>query len=219
MREYPAFIRDVPATRPPVPLARPVARGERPDAARPQSVPGEPGLWVLLLGDMTVFTLFFGAFLLGRAEHPGRFAASREHLTVALGALNTIVLLTSSLCVALAVRAHRDLRPRTAARLIDGAEFSALVFVALKAVEWGGLLHDDLTPSTGAFFMFYFVITGVHLLHVIIGTGGLLVMRRTVLRPAGEGHARLIVESAASYWHMVDLLWIVIFPLLYFAAT
>jgi nitric oxide reductase NorE protein len=218
MREYQAFVRDPPGR----PVARHIAL---PSVERRRAtldvptVPGEPGLWILLLGDMTVFALFFGAFLLGRGQHPGEYAASREQLTIALGTLNTIVLLTSSLCVALAVRAHRQQRQVHARRLIDAAALCALAFVLIKGVEWGGLLHHGLTPSTSDFFMFYFVITGVHLLHVLIGLGGLLLMHRTVSRPAAERQARLIVECAGSYWHMVDLLWVVIFPLLYFSAT
>jgi len=218
VREYQAFVRDPPGGSVARHIGLPSVERRR-ATVDASTVPGEPGLWMLLLGDMTVFALFFGAFLLGRGQHPGDYAASREELTIALGTLNTIVLLTGSLCVALAVRAHRERRQVHARRLVDAAALCAVGFVLIKGVEWGRLLHDGLSPSTGGFFMFYFVITGVHLFHVLIGVGGLLLMRRTVSRPADERRPRLIVECAASYWHMVDLLWVVIFPLLYFSAT
>ena len=168
---------------------------------------------------MTVFVLFFGAFLIGRADDPQTFAASREHLTVALGAINTIVLLASSLFVALAVRAQREHNPAYARRLQAAVGLCAATFVALKGVEWGTLISDDMTPATNGFFMFYFVITGVHLFHVLIGAGGLFAMRYATRPGQPPRRARLITECCASYWHMVDLLWVLIFPLLYFSAT
>lgn len=186
---------------------------------RERRTPGEAGVWVFILGDMTVFAVFFGAFLVARSKQPAVFAASREDLVVTFGAVNTLLLLTSSLLVARAVRAHRAARSRQAVSLVGGAGVCALAFVVLKGVEWGERLSHHTTPGTNDFFMYYFALTGVHLLHLLLGSAGLAVLWRTVRRPAPRPADRLIVECVASYWHMVDLLWVVIFPLLYFAST
>jgi nitric oxide reductase NorE protein len=168
---------------------------------------------------MTVFALFFGAFLYERGREPVVFAASRHELTLAFGVVNTVVLLTSSLLVALAVQSHRAARHRRASRAIGGATLCALAFVMLKAFEWGALLSDHLDPATNHFFAYYFGLTGLHLLHLVLGTAALLLVRRTLRRPAPGRRDRLIVEGGATYWHMVDLLWVVIFPLVYFSST
>jgi nitric oxide reductase NorE protein len=218
MSDRPAFLRDRPAPLPAVAAARPATAATPAPAKR---IPGEAGLWVLLLGDMTVFALFFGAFLVTRGQHPAEFAASRTQLTIGLGAANTVALLTSSLLVARAVRAHREGRgPQAARRLIAGAGLCALVFATIKGLEWGERLHAGDTPASSDFFMFYFAITAVHFLHLLIGVALLGWVWRIVGRPGPAGaRERLIVECGASYWHMVDLLWIVIFPLLYLAST
>jgi nitric oxide reductase NorE protein len=216
MSDRPAFLRDRPTRPAPLPAVT-----AAPPATSAERIPGEAGLWVLLLGDMTVFALFFGAFLVARGEHPAGFAAAREHLTVGLGAANTVALLTSSLLVARAVRAHREGRgPQAARRLVAGAGLCALAFAAIKAVEWGARLHAGDTPASDDFFMFYFAITAIHFLHLLIGVAALGWVWRIVGRAApATPRERLIVECGASYWHMVDLLWIVIFPLLYLAST
>ena len=186
---------------------------------RARRVPGEEGVWVFILGDMSVFALIFGAFLYERGQQPEVFAASLRELDVAFGAVNTVVLLTSSLFVALAVQAYRRRAARAATRLVTGAICCALLFITLKGFEWSQLLRAGLDPSTNHFFTYYFAITGLHLLHLCLGLGGLLFLRRVIRRATSEQRDTLIVEAGASYWHMVDLLWVVIFPLVYFSAT
>ena len=102
---------------------------------------------------------------------------------------------------------------------MTGAICCALLFITLKGFEWSQLLRAGLDPSTNHFFTYYFAITGLHLLHLCLGLGGLLFLRRVIRRATSEQRDTLIVEAGASYWHMVDLLWVVIFPLVYFSAT
>lgn len=202
-----------PASAPPA-QARPA-----PPARSPIRVPGEPGIWVFLLGDMTMFGVFFAAFLVQRGQDPGVFAHSREALTPAVGAVNTIVLLTSSLLVATAVRAHRLGQRARSRRLVAAAALCAATFAAIKVAEWVTKLHAGHDPGDDLFFTYYYLLTAVHFLHLLIGAVVLGYWHRLLGRPPrAEGEQR-IVECCASYWHMVDLLWIVLFPVLYLSAT
>jgi nitric oxide reductase NorE protein len=193
-------------------------RAEQPGRA-PRHVPGEAGLWVFILGDMTMFALLFGAFLYARQHQPAAFAAGRAQLSLAIGAINTLVLLTSSLLVALAPQAHRAKRPAAASRMLAGAGACALTFVALKAIEWTTLISSHPHLTNNHFFAYYFALTGLHLLHLMLGTAGLALVHRTFRRGSGQPRDRLIIEAGCSYWHMVDLVWVLIFPLVYLAST
>jgi nitric oxide reductase NorE protein len=208
MTDLPVFLR---GPRPQRAVAAPAAPARK--AAR---VPGEPGIWLFILGDMTMFGVFFGAFLVQRGDEPELFARGRETLTVGLGVVNTVVLLTSSLLVAMAVRAHRAGRSARAQRLVAGAGLCALVFAGVKVTEWLLVLGDGHAPGDNAFYLYYFVLTGVHFLHLLIGAAVLAYWWWLLRRDRAQ---RRVVECCASYWHMVDLLWVVIFPLLYLAAT
>ncbi|WP_433685752.1 cytochrome c oxidase subunit 3 [Nocardia sp. CA-119907] len=184
-----------------------------PEPAR--HVPGEEGLWVFILGDMTIFALLFGAFLGARRDAPGEFATGGAELNMVIGIANTLVLLVSSAAVALAVQAHRTGRIAAASTMLLGAMACGLIFVTLKVIEWTELLSHHQPPGAGQFFGYYFGMTGLHLLHLVLGTVALVVVRRTVRRGTAQRRDRLIIEAGSSYWHMVDLLWIIIFPLVY----
>lgn len=180
-------------------------------------IPGEAGVWLFILGDMVAFALMFGVLVWTEADDPALYAAGQSELTIAIGVVNTLILLTSSLVVALAVRAARGPQAARAAPLLAGAMGCAVAFATLKAVEYIALASDDVTGRSGDFFTYYFTFTGIHLLHVTIGLVVLTAVRRMVRRSRGalDGHEMSLVESGASYWHMVDLLWIVLFALLY----
>jgi nitric oxide reductase NorE protein len=181
----------------------------------PRAVPGEPGLWLFILADMTLFAAFFAITTVVRADEPAMFARSSEALHQGLGAANTLLLVTGSAVVAMAVRATRRDAPDVAGRLLALAIWCALAFVAIKAIEWADLLSNGHSVSTNDYVALYFMLTGLHLVHVLVGTGALIVIRRRVLRRAAGRFEPQIVEGGASYWHMVDLLWLVLFPLLY----
>lgn len=186
-----------------------------PSPARARHLPGEEGIWVFIFGDMTVFAILFGVYLYYRGAQPSVFADSQLLLNQTFGAVNTLVLLTSSLLVVTAVRAVRRNAHVLARRLIYGALACGAIFIADKALEYGQKIAHGLVPATNQFFMYFYVMTGLHLFHVVIGMALLTFIarltRRTVLTARDVGY----LESAACFWHMVDLLWIVIFPLLY----
>jgi nitric oxide reductase NorE protein len=184
--------------------------------ASQRHVPGEPGIWVLLFGDMLVFTVLFTVYLHQRGIHPELFAASQGALNRTLGATNTLVLLTSSILVVFATRALR--RPELrylARRLTLGGALVGSCFVVIKAFEYHEKIAAGITPSTNEFFMYYFVLTGLHLAHVIIGLVVLTVLSTLARKPEPTKTHIAFFEGGACFWHMVDLLWIVIFPLVF----
>lgn len=185
-----------------------------PAKRREEHIPGEPGLWVLLFGDMVIFAVFFGMILVLRGQHPDVWADSQPHLTIALGTLNTIILLSSSLAVVNGVRLAR-LRDPGAPTMFWIAIACGVGFIAVKAVEYTHLLVNDHSPAGNDFFTYYFVFTGIHLGHVLIGIGGLVVATRLARRENLGKHRMPWVEGVACFWHLVDLLWIVLFALLY----
>lgn len=201
------------------PHATPVApaREERPEPGKERSkwIPGEAGLWVFILGDMCMFAMFFGVFVYERAGQEAVFNASRDTLNTTLGAVNTLVLLTSSLAVVLGVRALRAAKADVARRFFAGAFVCGLVFSFDKYLEWSHHVHEGLTPEKNEFYMLFFVFTGIHFLHLLIGMGVLVFLWRLAGRTRGAAADMRALEGGASYWHLVDLLWVVLFPLLY----
>ena len=202
--------------------AAPPAR--RPTKARDGHIPGEAGLWIFILGDMTLFAAILIVFLWERRSDPVVFEESAHQLIQPIGAVNTLVLLLSSYLVVCAVFAHRGGRYPQARRLVAGAVSCAAVFAGLKAFEYYSAISSGHTPSghmqgSGTFFTFYFVLTGLHLLHVIVGTALLLVWQTMLKRRRPWTGSQKVAEGIASYWHMVDLLWVAIFTLVYLASA
>jgi nitric oxide reductase NorE protein len=180
-----------------------------------RTIPGEAGIWVLVLGDMAVFGLFFATFTFYRAQNVALYVQSQAALDQASGLINTVLLLTSSWFAALAVqavRANEGNRSRTRFAL---AFLCGLGFVGVKLSEYAAKAEAGIGLTTNEFFTFYFMFTGIHLLHVLIGLGVLAYARhragRVPLGPA-DGAA---VESCAIFWHLVDILWIVLFAIFY----
>jgi nitric oxide reductase NorE protein len=178
-------------------------------------VPGEVGVWVFIFGDLLVFAVLFLTYLYYRADEPALFNRSQEQLNQTFGAVNTLLLLVSSLLVVMALRAVRRGLHRTAPWLIAGAFACGLAFSALKFVEYHDKVGHDITPATDKFYMLYFVLTGLHWFHLIIGLGVLSFLFVLSRKPQLSEMQFAFLEGGACFWHMVDMLWIVLFPLLY----
>jgi nitric oxide reductase NorE protein len=175
-------------------------------------LPGDGAMWVMVLGDMFIFGAYFLIYMVHRAMAPEAYLAAQHHLNVTVGVVNTMVLLTSSWLVVRGVRAARGGHPEHAIRLLFGAGACGLVFIAIKAYEWTTEISRGFTVHN-EFFSFYYVLTGIHVFHVTLGLLILGVCVRELRVPARRRMS--VVEQGATYWHMVDLLWIVIFGLLY----
>ena len=183
------------------------------------------GMWVFLASEILFFGSGMCTFGLMRFYHGEAFRVGSEHLDVFFGALNTVVLLCSSALVALAEQASEDGRSRRFGGCLGWAALLGLIFLLIKGYEYWVKFEHHLIPGRrfdGAdfaepagselFFWFYFALTSLHALHVIIGIGwmgGLLGWsRRRAVDHAG-------VQTFALYWHFVDIVWIFLFPLLY----
>lgn len=180
-----------------------------------EHIPGEAGVWVFILGDMVVFALLFGAFVYYRAADVPLFASAQLSLNQSLGALNTLLLLTSSWFVVHGVEAVRARRAALARGMLAAAFGCGVGFMLVKYFEYGEKLRAGFTITSNDFFMYYYLLTGIHLLHVTIGMAVLAYLWQR-LRSEADIDAQLsAVESGASFWHMVDILWILLFALVY----
>ncbi|MFD4369438.1 cytochrome c oxidase subunit 3 [Rhodococcus sp. NPDC058521] len=181
-------------------------------------IPGEPGLWVFLLGDMVVFAFFFVAFLMERAKEPSEFTASREAIGLSIGLTNTMILLVSSLVVVMALNAVRTGRHTLASKLYFAAMACGVVFCGLKITEYVHMIDSGHSPAADTYYMWFFILTGTHLFHVVIGLVVLWVLfSQSRVSSDRSGTRRLLFEGGSCYWHLVDLLWMVLFPVVYLA--
>jgi nitric oxide reductase NorE protein len=176
-------------------------------------VPGGRDIWVFVLFESLVFTSYFCVYLFNRTQHERTFLLGQSHLLLWLGVLDTIVLLSSSWAVARSVqhaRAGRLVRARRDALLTAAFGF---VFLILKIVEWVRLIRMGDTFTSSQFFQYYFFLTAIHVVHLLIG---FVVLGVLVYRLSRDKHRSLgIVETCATYWHSVDFYWVMIFALLY----
>ena len=181
-------------------------------ALRDTHLPGDIDMWVMILGDLFFFGCYFVTYMVFRAMSPTEFAPAQRHLNIDIGVTNTVVLLTSSMFVALAVISARQAAAKTAQRLVLAAGACGVVFAALKAYEWHQEISRGFTIGN-EFFSFYYALTGIHLAHLGLGLLVLGVVYRELRSPRGRRIS--LVEQGALYWHMIDLLWVVIFAILY----
>ena len=186
-----------------------------PAPLRQKRVPGESGTWVFLFGDLLIFGAFFVTFLVARATAPAVFDTARTTLHIGIGVTNTLVLLTSSLCVVLALNAMRIQQTRLATKATGTAMAFGVLFVVLKISEYISLGTAGHGPGANDFYLYYFILTGLHLFHVCLGLGALTFVLSQTRRPDLSPTRTALVEGAACFWHLVDLLWIFLFALLY----
>ena len=185
------------------------------------------GMWAFLVQEVMFFGGLFTTYLVYRDLHPAAFVEGSAHLPIALGTFNTAVLIGSSLTMALAVRAAQLGRGRGTALFIVATMLLAGVFLGVKSVEYAHKWHDGLipgvrwTPEAGAdphlnlFFALYFIMTGTHALHMLVGLVLMVIVAVRALRGRYSAANTIGVECLGLYWHFVDLVWIFLFPLLY----
>ncbi|QTJ70725.1 cytochrome c oxidase subunit 3 (plasmid) [Rhodococcus sp. ZPP] len=183
-------------------------------------VPGEAGLWVFLLLDLLFFASIFGTFMVERSNEPEVFDASRANLEIAWGAANTVILLTSSLAMAFAVRCVHNGALVQGRRFVAAAAGLGVWFLLNKGLEWGAEIRAGHVPTENKFFLMYFTSAGIHLLHVFIGLSVLAYLYAAITRDLrrGKGASPVLqrnTEAGGVYWHLVDMLWVVLFALLY----
>ena len=178
-------------------------------------LPGEVGIWMFIAGDLIMFSLFFGTFVFYRSQNVELYIEAQNMLNQTYGLVNTLLMLTSSWFVAMAVKGARLRKYEISSRCFAMACVCGIGFVLVKYFEYGEKLQAGITLETNDYFMYYYLFTGIHLLHVFIGLGVLVFCYKTVHQTAFSALQLTHVESGASFWHLVDMLWIVLFALLY----
>lgn len=173
------------------------------------------GILVFIIADLIVFGMLFTGFMVDRSKELAVFNQSANTLDYHLGLLNLLILVTSGLCVVFAVTAAREGRLTALRNWIFAAFVIGAGFGVSKAIEYGDKFAHDIGMHTNAFYMYYFALTGAHFLHFLGGMGALAFIWVYSLRHAEAPDFRGKIEAVGLYWHMVDLLWILIFPLLY----
>ena len=185
------------------------------------------GMWIFLATEV----LFFGGMFLGyavyRSSYSGAYREASRHLDVVLGGVNTAVLLCSSLTMALAVHAAQLGSRKTVAWFLIATIALASTFITIKIVEYYHKHEEHLIPGphfrfespnanhVQLFFSFYFVMTGMHALHMLVGIGVMIVMIALTLAGRFSPAYYFPVEMTGLYWHFVDIVWVFLFPLLY----
>lgn len=178
-----------------------------------QFIPGRPDIWIFVLIETLIFGSYFVAYMVYRIWNPALFLQAQEQMSQSFGAVNTVILLLSSWLMARAVQSARENRYDAAQRLVFQTLFCGLLFVGSKLLEWSLKIRDGFEFSTNTFFAFYYFLTGIHVVHVLIGFGFLGVVIHQLRDPSRRSLPT--IEAGGVYWHMVDFLWVIIFALLY----
>jgi len=185
------------------------------------------GMWVFLLTEIMMFGGLFAGYTVYRWPYLPGFAEASRHLDIGWGALNTGVLIASSLTMALAVHAAQLGRRKPLIGWLLLTMLFGATFLGIKAIEYAHKYHEHLVPGPGfqfpgdlwqqayVFFSFYFAMTGLHTFHMIVGLGLLAVLVVQAARGKFSADYNTPVEISGLYWHFVDIIWIFLFPLLY----
>lgn len=177
--------------------------------------PGDLAVWFFIFAELLAFGALFLAYAFTRSAHVELFNAGQQTLNRTFGLINTLALITGSYFVVRALISIRADAQRQCVAWLAAAIASGAVFVVLKLIEFGDKFAAGISLSTDTFYMFYLLLTGFHFMHVLLG----MVVLAAVLHNARRGRYSAAeytgVETAGAFWHMVDLVWIVLFPLLY----
>jgi len=183
------------------------------------------GMWLFIFTELLLFGGLFLVYSVFRAEYPTNFHEGSLELSVTIGAINTIALLISSMTIAMALTAIQKDNKKLALALISITLILATVFLINKYVEWGAKFEHGLYPGSPLmkyldrghllYFSLYFFMTGLHALHIIVGMVLLTICLFKVRSGNVNSKSYIHLENGALYWHLVDLIWIFLFPLMY----
>lgn len=198
------------------------------DTAAQQGEAATLGMWVFLATELMFFGPLFFGYYYGRTQYPGAFAVASRHTEVMLGTINTAILLTSSLLMAMAVQARKADAARLATRLLSGVVALGIAFLVIKGIEYLHEWQEHLFPGAGfafpeqnhadaaqMFYFLYFAMTGLHALHLVIGIVAVSVFALGLSRGACRFAGAERIEVAGLYWHFIDVIWIFLYPILY----
>jgi cytochrome c oxidase subunit 3 len=184
-------------------------------SANTRKIPGSLAIWALILAEMSEFAIMFIVFFLAKVHNPEIFARGPLRLSTLAGASNTFIMLTSSFFVVRAVIAMRENKPVVCTRWLWAAVFSGGLYLVIKYFEYQWNTAQGLATETNIFYAVYYFITFNHFLHVGWGSVAIIWVIHRVNTGIYTQHEHEGMLSIAVYWHMIDLAWITIFPLLY----
>lgn len=191
----------------------------RPEAGGkgPWSLPGDVAWWLFLTAEFTTLCMFFVVYAFMRSASAEEFAAAQELLDARIALVNSLILMTSGYCMARALHSlrHRSEGSNAAQRWVLAAAGLGLCFVVVKSTEYAHKFEMGLNLSSGTFWFFYYFLTGFHFLHVLLGLGFLFWVARRLSTGPRDAALQRHAESCGAFWHMLDLVWILLFPLLY----
>jgi cytochrome c oxidase subunit 3 len=185
------------------------------------------GMWIFLATEILLFAALFATYALYRLAYPEVFHQGREHMDLALGTINTYVLVSSSILVALAIASIRRGRDLAAGVLLAGAVLLGITFLCIKGMEYAQhakdralpgahyAFHKFALPGASLYFTLYWIMTGVHAVHVTVGIGVLSVLSGQALSGKFSAAYHTPLELGGMYWHLVDIVWLFLWPLLY----
>lgn len=172
---------------------------------------GKIALWWLIASEVMIFGGAVSSYILARTASPG-WSAEAAHLSTPLAAINTFVLLTSSMTMAMAFAAYQKGDQREVQKFLLLTTLLGLAFLGIKAYEYTSHIMEGAAPWSGSFWSFYYMLTGLHALHVLAGAIVNFILFLAARRGLSTGYR---IEIAGLYWHFVDIVWIFLFPLLY----
>ncbi len=178
-------------------------------------LPGDLAIWFVIMAEMLVFGVFFIVYVVVRSNNVELFNEYQLELHRIGGVINTLALITSSYFVALAIVAIRQNDIKQTGNMLLLALFMGCVFVGVKIWEYSHVFGAGIHLSTNTFYTFYISLTFFHFMHVLLGMVILSILYFHLKQGKYSAESHLDLETGASYWHMVDLLWIVLFPLVY----
>lgn len=173
---------------------------------------GRLAVWWVIASEIVIFGGVLGSYLMNRITHT-EWSYQSAHTNTVAGAINTFVLLTSSLFAVLAHQAAEHKDGKKAARFLMFTVLGGLMFLVIKSIEWTHEIQSGFTITSSTFWSFYYTAAGLHGLHVIAG----MIIMLFVASDAAKGKELQRVENIGLYWHFVDIVWIFLFPLLYIA--
>lgn len=177
--------------------------------------PGDLAIWIFILAELSVFAAFFGAYAFTRMNNVALFNEFQLHLDREAALINTLALITSSYFVVRAVSAIKENHSLACSRWLVAAMGMGAVFLVVKIGEYSHHFAQGINLSTNTFYMFYLSLTVFHFMHVIMG---MVILAAVAIKAKKGGYSareHTGVETGASYWHMVDLVWLILFPLVY----
>lgn len=177
--------------------------------------PGGILIWIIIILEILTFTIAIGAFLYHKNDNYDLFIQSQAMLNKTYGMVNTIVLITGGFMMATSLRLLKSGNNIKSLAWIRGASGMGLLFLFIKGYEYYEKIVHGLTIDYDHFFSFYWLLTGFHFIHVLVALVILLFMARGIRKGTYSKNDYLDVESGAAFWHMCDLIWLLLFPALY----